>query len=85
MIAKLSRLYERLLFWKWDRESDAAVCRMRGCQHTRTIWVDVGTACEKCRGCWAIRVPDPFGTLGWVPNCANPKRARHASAPKGAV
>lgn len=57
----IRQAYSFFLFWKWDREYYAAARRMRGCVHTRTMFVDVGTppydCVEKCRDCWALRLP----------------------------
>lgn len=89
MKALLLRVYERFLFWKWDREYDAAVRRARGCPHARTMWVDVGAVYEKCCDCWALRMPAVMGykfesdEMEWVPNSANPKKARRVNAPEG--
>lgn len=91
LIRKIAiRVYSRLLFWKWDRDYHAAVERMRGCSHKHTVFVDVGTICEKCSDCWALRVPklgsstfdeiEP-GTMEWTPNSADPRRARQVAPP----
>jgi hypothetical protein len=78
------RAYAAFLYWKWDREFYAADRRMRGCAHTRTGFVDVGVVCEKCRDCWALRLPavDGSGVLQWTPNTASPRHARWVSAPE---
>ena len=74
--------YSRFLFWKWDRDYYAAVDRMRGCVHARTIFVDVGAVYEKCWDCWALRVPTldeaglRHGKMEWTPNSAPAHRAR---------
>lgn len=90
----IRQAYSRFLFWKWDREYDAAERRMKGCAHARTMFVDVGTApfdcVEKCRDCWALRLPKlgdepsewPAKELEWTPNAANPRHARQVSGPK---
>lgn len=89
MINLIRRAYSLLLFWKWDRDYIAAEKRMRGCAHKRTMFVDVGSppydCIEKCRDCWALRVPKlggewPTKKLEWVPNSANPRRAIRAMA-----
>lgn len=70
------QLYSRFLFWRWDRQYHSAVRRMRGCAHARTMHVDVGMTLEKCRDCWALRVPtlhDP-SQMEWTPNSAPPPR-----------
>jgi len=82
VIDLIRRAYARLLFWKWDRDYYAAVERMCGCAHKHTMFVDVGTVHEKCCDCWALRLPNPFsfpGTMEWVPNSANPRRARQVA------
>lgn len=86
MKSLLPRLYSRFLFWKWDRKYEAAVRRARGCPHVRTMWVDVGMVFEKCCDCWALRMPTipGSGEMEWVPNSANPKKARRVSAPEKA-
>jgi len=33
----IRQAYAAFLFWKWDREHDAAVKRIIGCAHARTI------------------------------------------------
>lgn len=82
--------YSRFLFWKWDLEYHAADRRMRGCTHARTMFVDVGSppfnCVEKCRDCWALRLPKlggewPTNELEWTPNMARPSRARQVSPP----
>lgn len=87
MISVFKRLYSRFLFWKLDREYRAAECRMRDCQHTNTMLVDVGSppydCVEKCCDCWALRLPvlgqeRLRGKREWTPNCASPKRATPA-------
>lgn len=78
----LLRLRSRFLFWKWDLEYDAAVRRMRGCSHARTMWVHVGAVYEKCCDCWALRMPFESGTMEWTSNAASPKKARRVSAPE---
>lgn len=72
MIGLLKQAYSRFLFWKWDRAYHAAVERMRGCAHARTMLVDVGDIIEKCCDCWAIKVPafDGSGGLQWTSNSA---------------
>lgn len=93
MINLIRRMYARILFWKWDHDFHAAVKRMRGCAHTRTMFVDVGTVTEKCCDCWAIRVPKlgrtsnelpDEGEMEWTPNSANPRRSRQVAPPTGA-
>lgn len=90
----IRQTYSKFLFWKWDREYYAAARRMRGCAHTRTMFVDVGTppydCVEKCRDCWALRLPKlggewPTKELEWTPNTANPRRARQVRAPETAA
>ena len=85
----IRQAYSAFLFWKWDREFYAAIKRMRGCAHARTMFVDVGSppydCVEKCRDCWALRLPKlggdwPAKELEWVPNVANPRRATQVSA-----
>jgi len=78
MINLIRKAYAELLFWKCDLEYRAAKKRMRGCTHANTMLVDVGVTLEKCRDCWAIRVPMFDGSDGmqWVANCASPKRSR---------
>ena len=86
------RVYSRFLFWKWDREYHAAVERMRGCAHEHTMFVDVGAIHEKCRDCWALRVPKlavslPFdgidrSVMEWTPNSADPRRACEVAPPR---
>jgi hypothetical protein len=87
----IRQAYARFLFWTWDRESAAAHKRIRGCAHANTMFVDVGSppydCVEKCRDCWALRLPKlggewPTDDLKWTPNTANPRRAHQVSAPK---
>jgi hypothetical protein len=85
VIKLIQRAYSRFLFWKWDRESDAAHKRMRGCEHVRTIFVNVGSSpydcIEKCRDCWALRLPK----LGWTPNMADPRHSHEVAPPNTRV
>jgi len=98
IINLIQRAYARFLFWKWDREHDAAHERMRGCAHERTMFVDVGSppydCIEKCRDCWALRMPKlgrtPFdeiepGTMEWTPNMANPRHSHEVAPPNTRV
>ena len=84
------RAHSRYLSWKWDRAAIAAERRFQGCAHEHTIFVDVGSppynCTEKCRDCWAIRVPKvgfyaPSNEMYWTPNCANPRRAQRVAPP----
>jgi len=79
----LSQAHAQFLFWKWDREYLAASRRFQGCSHARTGFVDVGTVLEKCRDCWALRVPafDGSDSLQWTPNSASPRHAQWVSEP----
>jgi len=87
MIKSLRQMYAAFWFWKWDREYYAANKRMRGCKHTRTMFVDVGSppydCVEKCRDCWALRLPKlggvwPTKEMEWNANSANPRHATKA-------
>jgi len=87
----IRQAYSAFLFWKWDRAAEVARKRIRGCAHTRTMFVDVGSqpydCVEKCRDCWALRLPKlgeewPTKKLEWTPNTANPRRAIQVSAPR---
>jgi len=89
LLKKVENIYGRILYWKWDMESAAAARRFQGCQHERTVFVDVGTVVEKCCECWALRLPKlgttaneedrpPAGAMAWYPNCARPERAIRA-------
>jgi hypothetical protein len=95
IINLIQRAYARFLFWKWDRESEAAHKRMRGCAHERTMFVDVGSppydCIEKCRDCWALRLPTlgspklggPWSVkkLEWTPNIADPRHSLEVAPP----
>ena len=86
-----TRAYSRFLFWWWDREIIAAEQRFQGCAHEHTMFVDVGSppynSIEKCRDCWALRVPKlndnafDAGAMEWVPNAADPRRACEVAPP----
>jgi hypothetical protein len=71
-----SRLFAKFLAWKWERDYRSAVSRMRGCEHVNTVEVDVGVVAEKCRDCWALRMPalDGSDRMAWFANCAPPPR-----------
>ena len=80
----IKKMYMRFLFWKWDREHNAAVKRMRGCEHKRTMFVNVGAVHEKCRDCWAllVHIRNADGEeIGWTPNCADPRRSIEVAPP----
>jgi hypothetical protein len=89
VIDLIRRAYSRFLFWKWNRESDAAHERMRGCAHARTMFVDVGSppydCVEKCRDCWALRLPKlgwpEIDAVEWNPNTASPRRSLEVAPP----
>lgn len=85
MIRLIRQVRAYFLLRKWDRDFYAAERRMRGCTHARTGFVDVGVVYEKCRDCWALRVPgfDGSRALHWTPNAASPRRSRWVSAPGG--
>jgi hypothetical protein len=61
--------------WLMERSCRASVRRMQGCAHVRTGFVDVGVVYEKCRDCWALRVPasDGSGAMQWTLNGASPQ------------
>jgi hypothetical protein len=74
----LAILPARFRDWLMERGYRGSVRRMQGCEHAHTGFVDVGVVYEKCRDCWALRVPtlDGSDALKWTPNGASPKVSR---------
>jgi len=79
--ALAASLWNRVLFWRFERAYKASVERMRGCMHDAIVWQQVADPKDpvwlrKCARCWAIESPQLPGSAplpAWGPNQASPK------------
>jgi len=82
-------VWGRYLMWRFTRDHKAAVARMVGCTHERTVRVNTGgpgaepsSWTRKCLKCWALEFQTPLkGKPGelltwakeWCPNAVRPE------------